>query len=183
MNKAELQELVDADLRRFSDRTNFKVLIKNLLINPRFKYMYVLRKCNYYSKTNKIMYVLYRFLLNRYTLKYGWEIPHQTKIGKGFYISHYGGITVNGNTVIGENVNILTGALLGYSPRGLKKGTPTIGNKVWIGPNSAIVGNVNIGNNVLIAPNAYVNFDVPDNSIVIGNPGKIIESQNATQDY
>ena len=31
-----------------------------------------------------------------------------------------------------------------------------------------------IGNNVLIAPGAFVNFDVPENSIVIGNPGKII---------
>ena len=35
-------------------------------------------------------------------------------------------------------------------------------------------GGVKIGNNVLIAPNAFVNFDVPDNSIVIGNPGQII---------
>lgn len=31
-----------------------------------------------------------------------------------------------------------------------------------------------IGNNVLIAPGAFINFDVPDNSIVIGNPGQII---------
>lgn len=30
-----------------------------------------------------------------------------------------------------------------------------------------------IGNDVLIAPGAFVNFDVPDNSIVIGNPGMI----------
>ena len=36
------------------------------------------------------------------------------------------------------------------------------------------MGGVKIGNNVLIAPNAFVNFDVPDNSIVIGNPGRII---------
>lgn len=38
---------------------------------------------------------------------------------------------------------------------------------------------VKIGNNVLIAPNAFVNFDVPDNSIVIGNPGKIIKSDSS----
>ena len=37
-----------------------------------------------------------------------------------------------------------------------------------------IRGGVNIGDNVLIAPGAFVNFDVPDNSIVLGNPGKII---------
>ena len=43
---------------------------------------------------------------------------------------------------------------------------------------------VTIGDNVLIAPNAYVNFDVPSNSIVIGNPGKIIPNRpDATEGY
>ena len=31
-----------------------------------------------------------------------------------------------------------------------------------------------MSDNVLVAPGAFVNFDVPENSIVIGNPGKII---------
>ena len=44
-------------------------------------------------------------------------------------------------------------------------------------------GNINIGNNVLIAPGAYVNFDVPDGSIVIGNPGLIRRSPGATLNY
>ena len=35
----------------------------------------------------------------------------------------------------------------------------------------------------MIAPNAYVNFDVPDNSIVIGNPAKIVKKENATEGY
>ena len=45
--------------------------------------------------------------------------------------------------------------------------------------NSIIIGNCKIGNNVLIAPGAFVNFDVPDNSIVIGNPGKIIQRESS----
>lgn len=48
--------------------------------------------------------------------------------------------------------------------------------------NSSIVCNVKIGNNVLIAPGAFVNFDVPDNSIVIGNPGKIIAREESPTD-
>ncbi len=58
-----------------------------------------------------------------------------------------------------------------------------MGNKVWIGSNSVIVGNVKIGNNVLIAPNAFVNFDVPNDSICFGNPAKIIKKENATEGY
>ena len=53
----------------------------------------------------------------------------------------------------------------------------------WSGTNAVIVGNVKIGKDVLIAPLTFVNFDVPDHSIVIGNPGKIIPKENATADY
>ena len=40
-----------------------------------------------------------------------------------------------------------------------------------------------IGDDVLIAPGAYVNFDVPPHSVVLGNPGRIHHKENATQDY
>lgn len=45
------------------------------------------------------------------------------------------------------------------------------------------VGGITIGNDVLIAAGAYVNFDVPDNSVVIGNPGRIYYKENPTRDY
>ena len=46
--------------------------------------------------------------------------------------------------------------------------------------NSTVVGKIKIGNDVLIAPNTFVNFDVPDHSIVIGNPARVIHRDNAT---
>lgn len=46
-----------------------------------------------------------------------------------------------------------------------------------------VCGKIKIGNDVLIAPNAYVNFDVPDHSVVIGNPGEIFSRLNATEGY
>lgn len=46
-----------------------------------------------------------------------------------------------------------------------------------------MVGNITIGNDVMIAPGAYVNFDVPDNSVVIGNPGVIHQKEHAADDY
>ena len=49
--------------------------------------------------------------------------------------------------------------------------------------NAMVVGNINIGNDVLIAPNAYVNFDIPSHSIVVGNPGVIIHKDHATRYY
>ena len=67
--------------------------------------------------------------------------------------------------------------------RGKNEGAPVIGDEVWIGPNAVLVGKISIGNNVLIAPNAYVTFDVPDHSVVIGNPATISTNANATSGY
>ena len=63
------------------------------------------------------------------------------------------------------------------------KGSPTIGNNVWIGVNAAIVGRITIGEDVLIAPNSYVNIDVPSHSIVFGNPCIIKHRKKATEGY
>jgi len=87
------------------------------------------------------------------------------------------------NAIIGKNCNIAQGVTIAQSNRGKNQGTPSIGNQVWIGPNAVIVGKINIGNNVLIAPNAYVTTDVPDNSIVIGNPAIITSNIKATENY
>ena len=85
--------------------------------------------------------------------------------------------------ILGKNINIHHGVLIGQTNRGGRRGAPVIGNEVWIGINVAIVGNITIGDDVLIAPNSYVNRDVPSHSIVIGNPCIIKHKDNATEGY
>lgn len=91
---------------------------------------------------------------------------------------HFGNIVVNPAVVIGKNFNVAQGVLIGGSD-GKNKGYPVIGDNCCAFANSIIIGGIHIGNNVLIAPGAFVNFDVPDNSIVIGNPGKIIRRETS----
>ena len=86
----------------------------------------------------------------------------------------------NLGVVVGKNVDCINGVLLEQIDNGVKAGTPIIGNNIFLRKNLIVVGKIKIGNDVLIAPGVYVNFDVPDHSIVIGNPGKIIPKQNAT---
>lgn len=125
--------------------------------------------------------ILARLFLRHYTYKFGFQIGG--KIGSGFYIGHFGTVIVSVSSVIGKNCNIAPGVTIGASRRGEKKGAPHLGDYVWIGTNAVIVGGINIGSDVLIAPGAYVNFDVPDHSIVLGNPGKIIPREKATEGY
>ena len=183
MDKKYIKDIIDADLYRVYGARGKKELIKTIFNNPGFRYVYIMRKCQYYKEKSKVIFIFYYVLLKHYQYKYGIQMSYKTQVGKGFYFGGINSITVNKDTKIGENVNILKGVLLGYNPRGEKKGCPIIGNKVWVGPNSIIVGNVKIGNEVIIAPGAFVNFDVPDNSIVIGNPGKIISKENTVDKY
>jgi serine O-acetyltransferase len=115
--------------------------------------------------------------------KRGIEISYTTNIGKGLYLGHAYNITINSKAVIGSNCNIHKGVTIGQENRGKRKGTPTIGDRVWIGINATVVGNITVGDDVLIAPNSYVNCDIPSHSIVLGNPCMIKPRDNATEGY
>ncbi|MDG1398178.1 MAG: DapH/DapD/GlmU-related protein [Polaribacter sp.] len=54
-----------------------------------------------------------------------------------------------------------------------------MGNNVWIGANSTVLPEVVIGNNVVIGANSLVNKDIPDNSVAVGNPCKVIKTKGA----
>ncbi len=128
------------------------------------------------------------FLKRRYkkfSEKNGIEIDSFQNIDSGLNLVHPYCITINPLARIGKNCVIFKGATVGSIRSGKRKGFPTIGDNVVIGLNSTIVGGVTIGDDVFVAPNAFVNFDVPSHSLVIGNPGVIIakESGRITSDY
>ena len=162
-----------------------KNIIKQYILEDFYRY--------YGEETNKKTYLRYAYTYPNIAFtrnlrlakfyKYSFQIPFETTIGRGFYLAHFGNIIINQGSIIGNNVSIAQGVTIGKTNRGENAGCPTIGDNVWIGANAVIVGKINIGNNVLIAPLSYVNFDIPSNSIVIGNPAKIIPRENATEGY
>ena len=52
----------------------------------------------------------------------------------------------------------------------------TIGDDVWIGGNVTILPGVTIGNNVVVGGGSVVTKDIPDNSVAVGNPAKVIRT-------
>ena len=156
-------------------------LLKRLFRPLELKYISVFRKANMCKLLPLKLYYMLRLL--RLSKRTQIQIPARTVIGEGFYLGHLGSVIINPDAKLGKNINIAAGVTIGIENRGKRKGTPQIGDNCWIGTNAVVVGNVKIGSDVLIAPLAYVNFDVPDHSIVIGNPGRIIPRENATADY
>lgn len=174
--------IIQKDFYRESGKWLSSVEIWKKCINPNLHYIYILRKCQQYGSSS-IKGKFWRFVLRHHQIKYGFQIYPETEIGEGLYLGHWGTLVINPNAKIGKNCNIAQGVTIGQQNRGKNAGYPTIGNQVWIGPNAVIVGGITIGNNVLVAPNSYVNFDVPSDSIVVGNPAKIYPSETATEGY
>ncbi|NIG55754.1 serine O-acetyltransferase [Chitinophaga sp. Cy-1792] len=172
---------IKADLYRYGGLSGTKGFIKGLRI-PGFRYMYLMRKSSEGSKFS-LKRLFYSMLRRKYSFRYGIQIPSATQIGEGFYIGHFGTIVINEKAIIGKNCNIAHNVTIGQANRGKLKGFPTIGDNVWIGTGAVIVGNVNIGSNVLIAPNSYVNVDVPEYSLVMGNPCKVVPKENPCEGY
>jgi serine O-acetyltransferase len=89
-------------------------------------------------------------------------------------ISHFGGIVINPNVVIGDYCNMGEGNVIGQAGRRGEKGSPVIGDYVFIGSGAKIIGKIKVGNNVAIGANAVVVRDVPDNATVVGVPARVI---------
>jgi serine O-acetyltransferase len=154
---------------------------RRMLRPPELRYIALFRRAN--TCRFRLLRLYYTVRLKLLSYKTQIQIPARTEIGEGFYIGHSGRVIVNPEAKLGKNMNVSTGVVIGAENRGARKGAPTFDGYCWIGANAVIVGNVHIGEDVLIAPLAYVNFDVPPHSIVIGNPAKIIHKENATSEY
>ena len=181
--RARLKFLWTADLyRHLEGRTGFKAGLYAYRIVPGFRFLFWLRLASETRASGgvwKLAHLFARMMHKHYRFKFGISIPYNTEIGPGFYISHYGGIVVNKDARIGANVNISQGVTIGQANRGPRKGVPTIGEGVYIGPGVAIVGAVHVSPGCAIGANAVVTHDLPPNAVAVGIPAKVISNEGA----
>ena len=103
----------------------------------------------------------------------GIEIHPGAQLGPGLFIDHGMGIVIGETAELGENVSLYHGVTLGGVSWRREKRHPTIGNHVVIGAGAKILGPITIGDYTRIGANSVVIKDVPDNSVVVGVPGRI----------
>lgn len=98
----------------------------------------------------------------------GIYIPIRAEIGPGMLIHTWGGGVFLPCARIGRDLTIIGGGVL------MDYDTREIGDEVWIGAGTKVVGKVRIGNRVRTAPNTVIQSDVPDDMIAFGNPARFI---------
>jgi serine O-acetyltransferase len=98
-------------------------------------------------------------------------VPSEVTVGDAFHIIHAeGSLSIHPNVVIGDRLGVMHNVTIGTN---MGEGVPTIGNDVFIGVNSTVLGRIRVGDRVRIAANTAVTSDVPSDSIVVGSPARI----------
>ena len=89
-------------------------------------------------------------------------------------------IEIGDNVTLAPRVHILchdasTKSFLGYT----KIGRVTVGDNVFIGAESVVLPGVTIGSNVIVGANSTVTHDIPDNSVAVGSPARVVSTLEA----
>jgi serine O-acetyltransferase len=119
---------------------------------------------------------LARFISNLGRFFTNVDIHPEAKIGRGVFIDHGASVVIGQTAVIGNNVVLFHGVTLGsngVTTHG--KRHPNVEDGVTIYANSSVIGNITIGKNSIIGAHSVVKHDVDENSVVYGNPARLIK--------
>lgn len=167
--------------------------IKKILIKPIVSILtllYLLRYGNIWKfkkhlqkkKPNIILLHVY----DNYFSKYGSWIGYKSEFLSTPIFPHGPiGIFIANAAKIGSDVIIYHQVTIGSSTQtdGKRRGSPIIGNNVYIGAGAKIIGEVCVGNNCRIGANAVVYKDMPPNSVAVQAPTRIIQKEKLDNRY
>lgn len=175
------------DIRKYKRYSNKNGII--LLLTQQGLWALFVYRINNAIYRSKIPKFIKKFLLffGLFWQKYievvtGISLPYSASIGPSFYIGHFGGIIINANARIGSDCNISQGVTIGVSGRGVNRGVPIVGDRVYIGANSVVAGKIKIENDAVIGACSLVINDVASKTTVVGVPA-IKVSDNDSSDY
>tara|TARA_B100001250_G_scaffold389070_1_gene387836 strand:- start:485 stop:1030 length:546 start_codon:yes stop_codon:yes gene_type:complete len=137
-----------------------------------------------FSKMHKLGIPILPTILNKVLIRllFNCQIGLGTEFGKNVNLGYGGlGIVIHNNSIIGDNVNIGSNVTIGGTNKQPK--VPIIGASSIISTGAKIIGPVNIGRECVIGANAVVIKDMPDNSLAVGIPAKIIKKDIDISNY
>lgn len=104
-------------------------------------------------------------------------------VGEFSRLGGSGGLSIDDHTIIGQYFSahpenhIFEGELKLIKDQGTQRSAITIGSNCWIGAKVTVLAGVNIGDDCIIGAGSVVTKSIPDNSVAVGNPAKVIKSK------
>lgn len=139
---------------------------------------------NFYGGYNLRMEAILKYNHQQFDPKI--EIGNNVKINNDVHIGCIDKIVIGNNVLMASRIYIADHShgdtnersmILPPSMRNItSKGPVIVKDNVWIGEGACILSGVTIGYNVIIGANAVVTKDIPDNSIAVGSPARIVKT-------
>ena len=177
--KTSVIKYIKSDFERNHEGGSIIAFIKILFVPRGYVFAYqvwfrLLQDCKK-SKWKKYTVGIFVYLIERhYEYKYGIHANANMSVGQGLNIVHGDGVFLNCRS-IGDNFTCYPGVMLGASGDASQRGgSPTIEDNVTIYTGAVVTGNVILHSGCVVAANAYVNTDVPENTMVAGLPARVI---------
>jgi len=162
--------------------------IRNFLLSPRYQAVVLLRwhrifylrakkRSRRKGKFNAFLALINTRLRQtvervNFALNGGIDISPMAQIGRYLFLASPQGVTIAGDCIIGEHLEIHQGTNIG-----IRNGKyPTIGNNVVIGSGAHVLGDISVGDNSIIGAMTLVIGDVAPNTVVAGIPARAIRS-------
>lgn len=170
ISKKDAKKKIDADVARYLDGREFGKKHSGALI--RIDYLLLekdrtFRSVFYYRcKAHKGLCGFSKIFLPSIR-----EIEIYGKIGEGLCLSH-NYMVVHPN-VAGKNLRVDAGVVIGTNNGQF----PTIGDNVYIGANSTVIGGITIGDNVTVEAGSVVTKNLDSNAVYGGNPAVFVRAQ------
>lgn len=168
MNWLDHKQALNEDLRRWNGKKHLWLYF----MKPEYKLIWRYRWCRFFKSHSamKPLYMFERVLYHHSCQKCGCDIPSSVTIGSGFQLLHSWGTVINSHAVLGQNCTVIAGTMIGKETSGV----PKIGNNVYFGAHSIVIGGIEVGNDVKIGAGAVVTKDVPDGAVMVGEKAKNI---------
>jgi serine O-acetyltransferase len=107
----------------------------------------------------------------------GIEIHPAAEIGRRFFIDHGMGVVIGETARVGDDVTLYHGVTLGGTTWKREQRHPMLGDDVVVGAGAKVLGPIEVASGSRIGSNAVVIKDVPENSVVVGVPGRVVAKE------
>lgn len=158
----------------FSNDPAAKSTIEVILCYPGLHAIWLHKLAHWFWQRNHLLIGRYISHINRFLT--GIEIHPGATIGRRFFIDHGMGVVIGETTIVGDDVLLYKGVVLGGTSLESKKRHPTIGNNVVVGTNAIVLGDIEIGENCKIGAGSVVTKPAPPDSTIVGIPGRTLKS-------
>lgn len=109
--------------------------------------------------------------------RYNLVISKKAVLGDNLQLVHPIGVVIGAHVIIGNNVKIFQNVTIGGQRLGdaVNEKMPEIGDDCVIFSGAVVIGDISIGRGCVIGANSVVTSDIPDNTVAVGAPAKIIK--------